>query len=60
MLKSCERNDTSGTGLATLLAIPLKRINQYEFWLDLMFAATETSDPDYKVLALLEHSIRLY
>lgn len=49
LLKSCEKNDVSGSGLSALLAIPLKRINQYEFWLENMFECTSTTDPDYQV-----------
>lgn len=48
--QNCEKNDTSGSGLSALLAIPLKRINQYEFWLELMFEATPTTDSDYQRL----------
>ena len=36
--------------LGTLLSIPLKRVNQYEFWLELFFDAFETTDPEFSKL----------
>lgn len=33
-----------------MLATPLKRINQYEFWIEVMFTHTSTTDPDYQDL----------
>jgi len=47
-LKNCEKNMSAA--LATFLAFPLKRINQYEFWLEKIFERTATTDPDYKNL----------
>jgi hypothetical protein len=47
-LKNCERTTT--TSLSALLALPLKRINQYEFWLEKLFQDTNTTDPDFQNL----------
>ena len=44
-LKTCERTTT--TSLAALLSLPLKRINQYEFWFEKLFQDTNTTDPDF-------------
>eukprot|EP01114_Cavostelium_apophysatum_P010623 TRINITY_DN2457_c0_g3_i1.p1 TRINITY_DN2457_c0_g3~~TRINITY_DN2457_c0_g3_i1.p1 ORF type:complete len:1191 (-),score=436.75 TRINITY_DN2457_c0_g3_i1:57-3629(-) len=49
-IKSCEKNDTSNLTLTALLAVPLKRINQYEFWLESIFEAIPTTDPEYQTL----------
>ena len=39
------------------MALPLKRVNQYEFWIDKLFADTPTTDPDFKNLEDLLEAI---
>eukprot|EP01117_Protostelium_nocturnum_P003688 TRINITY_DN1496_c0_g1_i1.p1 TRINITY_DN1496_c0_g1~~TRINITY_DN1496_c0_g1_i1.p1 ORF type:complete len:1155 (+),score=559.92 TRINITY_DN1496_c0_g1_i1:114-3578(+) len=51
LLKNLEKNDTSSGGsLAALLSLPLKRISQYEFWLENLYEATPTTDPEFNEL----------
>lgn len=50
LFKTSEKSDTTGMSLSSLISMPIKRMNQYEFWLDIIFESTPTTHRDFQAI----------